>query len=215
MTSITKQVWRIIDEDPSIRKDLARGIVNVSGLAAWLKEKYAIEGSLDSLISAIRRYNADDDVSKEYEAVQSALAEAVVSTKTRITALHLKNSTNLYKYLGELMKDPEFYKSEIFRLLKTRNETLCFIDKESLDRAKTFFPEGNIVEITEGLAELALGLSPEGWAAKGVMGRLANEIANYDVNILAIISAEPKISIFIKETDLTRSHEAVLSLTGH
>lgn len=213
MTSITKQVWRIIDEDPSIRKDLARGVINVSGLAAYLKKQHQVEGSLDSLISAIRRYNADVQVTNEYAAVQEALSEAVVSTKTRITALHLKNSSNLYKYLSELMKDPEFYKSEIFRLLKTRNETLCMIDHESLTRAESFFPEGNIEETQEGLAELSLILTEKGWASKGVMARLANEIANYGVNILYIISAEPRISIFLKEEDLTKAHEAVLSLT--
>ncbi len=213
MTSITKQVWRLIDEDPSVRKDLSRGIINVSGLALYLKERHSINASVDSLISAIRRYRADKGVEEEHLAITKALAEAVVTTKTRITALRLKNSTNLYKYLSELMKDPEFYKSEIFRLLKTRNETIVMIDKESLSRAKSFFPEGNIVSVEPGLAELSLILAKKGWHSKGVMARLSNEIANYGINIVTIISAEPKISLFLQEQDLTKAHEAVLSLT--
>ncbi len=213
MTSITKQVWRLIDEDPSIRKDLARGIINVSGLAAYLKEQHGFDGSLDSVVSAIRRYRLDSAVLNEQEAVAKAIADAVVSTKTRITALHLKNSTNLYKYLGDLMKDPEFYKSEIFRLLKTRNETTILIDKESLSRAKSFFPEGNVVSIDEGMAELSLIFTKSGWNSKGVLAKLANEIANYGVSILSVITAEPKVSIFVSEKDLTKAHEAVLSLT--
>ncbi len=213
MTSITKRVWALIDEDPSIRKDLARGVINVSGLAAYLKEQHGLEGSLDSVISAIRRYKASEEVQELTAGVRQALKEAVVTTKTKITGLQLKNSTNLYKYLSDLMKDPEFYKSEIFRLIKSRNETLCMIDSESLGRAKTFFPEGNIIEIQEGLAELSLTLTADGWDSKGVMARLSNEIANYGVNILAIISAEPRISIFLAEENLMRAHEAVLSLT--
>lgn len=213
MTSITKQVWRLIDEDPSVRRDLSRGIINVSGLAAYIKEHYAIEGSLDSIISAIRRYHADEGVQDEYNKVCDALRDAVVSTKTRITALHLKNSTNLYKYLSELMRDAEFYKSEIFRLLKTRNETVVMIDEESLRRARSFFPEGNIVNVDKGLALLNLSLTEQGWRSKGILARLANEIANYGVSMVFIFSAEPNVSIFIRENDLPTAHEAVLSLT--
>jgi hypothetical protein len=212
MTSITRRVWRLIDEDPSIRKDLARGIVNVSGLAAYLKE-HGVEGSLDSLISAIRRYKGSAEVESLNEGVSAALKEAVVSTKTRITALHLKNSTNLYKYLSELMRDPEFYKSEIFRLIKSRNETLVLIDSESLSRARNFFPEGNIIKVDAGLAELSLTLTKRGWSSKGVMARLSSELANYGVNILVILSAEPRISLFVAERDLMKAHEAALSLT--
>lgn len=213
MTSITKQVWALIDEDPSLRKDLARGVINVSGLAAYLRDTQKIAGSLDSIISAIRRYKANEEIQAMHEGVRKALKEAVVTTKTKLTALELKNSTNLYKYLSDLMRDPEFYKSEIFRLIKSRNETLCMIDAESLARAKSFFPEGNIVAVSEGLAELSLTLTEEGWQAKGVLAHLSNEIANYGVSIVAVISAEPRISLFVREEDLMKAHEAVLSLT--
>lgn len=212
MTSITRRVWRVIDEDPSIRKDLARGIINVSGLAAYLKA-HGVEGSLDSLISAIRRYKGSDEVEQLNEGVRVALMESVVATKTRITALHLKNSANLYKYLSDLMKDSEFYKSEIFRLIKTRNETVIMIDGESLGRAKKFFPEGNIVNVEDGLAELSVTLSKKGWHAKGVLARLTSEIANYGVSIVAVLSAEPRVSIFLSEKDLMKAHEAALALT--
>jgi aspartokinase len=213
MTSITKRVWHIIDEDPSIRKDLARGVINVSGLAVYLKQEFTLEGSLDSIISAVRRYRADESVNEEYSAVLKALSDAVISTKTRITLLRLKNSASLYKYLSDLMKDPEFYRSEIFRLIKGRNETLCIIDQESLRRVKNFFPEANIVATETGLAELSLTLTKAGWQAKGLLARLTNEIANYGVNISVSITAEPRISIFVAEQDLTRAHEAALSLS--
>jgi aspartokinase len=212
MTNITKQVWHIIDEDPSIRRDLAREIINVSGLAAYLKKSHAIQGSLDSIISAVRRYRGDANVKDEATTVSRAFADAVISTKTQITMIHLKNSANLYKYISELMRDPEFYRSEIFRLIKGRNETLVIIDKESLTRAKSFFPEGNIVAVDTGMAELALQLSKAGWQTKGVMARLCNEIANHGVSIEVVISSDPRISLFVHEKDLPKAHDAVLRL---
>ncbi len=213
MTSITKRVWRLIDEDPSLRKDLSRGVINVSGLAAFLKQRHGIEGSLDSVISAVRRYKTSDEVAELNEGVKKALRDAVVSTKTRITGVLLKNSSNLFKVLADLMKDSDFYKSEIFRLIKSRDETLVMVDSESLPDASKVFPEGNIAEVQEGLAELSLTLTAPGWRSKGVIARLSNEIANYGVSIIAIITAEPRVSIFLKEADLMRAHEAVLSLT--
>jgi hypothetical protein len=211
--SITKRVWSLIDEDPSFRKDLARGVINVSGLAEYLRKAYKLDGSLDAVVSAIRRYERSGEVVNLDAAVRKALTDAVVSTKNRVSAVRLKNSSNLYKHLAEVMKDPEFYKSEIFRLIKSRNETLVMIDSESLSRAKDLFPDANVASVTPGLAELTLSLTTSGWAAKGVMARLANEIANYGVNIIAVISAEPRISLFVKEEDLAKAHEAVLSLT--
>jgi len=213
MTSITKRVWQIIDEDPSIRKDLSRDIVNVSGLAVYLQKRHGIAGSLDSVISAIRRYRASPDVREQHTSVEKSFGEMVVGTKTKITAIRLKNSANLYKYLSELMKDDEFYRNEIFRLIKSREETLVMIDAESLSRAKSFFPEANIISTEKGLAELSLTLTKQGWRSSGILARVANEIANYGVTIVAVVSVEPRISLFVAEKDLARAHEAVLSLT--
>jgi len=213
MTSITKQVWQLLDEDPSLQKDLGRGVINVSGLAAYLQEHAAIGGSLDSVISAIRRYKANPDVTLKHESLQQAFGEAIVSTKTRITGILLSNSSNLYKILAGLMRDPSFHKSELFRLIKSREETLLMVDSESLADVRKVFPEGNIVEIQEGLAELSVILTPAGWRSKGVLARLSNEIANYGVNIIALITTEPRVSVFVTEDELMKAHEAVLSLT--
>ncbi len=213
MTSITKRVWQLLDEDPSLQKDLARGVINVSGLAAYLRKHANLPGTPDSIISAIRRYKADGEVALQNEQVRRAFKEAIVSTKTRITSILLSNSSNLYKVLAALMKDPNFYKSELFRLIKSRDETLLMVDSESVADVQRAFPEGNIVDVQHGLAELSIILTPDGWRSKGVLARLSNEVANYGVNILALITAEPRVSLFVREEELMKAHEAVLSLT--
>ena len=36
MTNITHEVWRMLDNDPSIRRELHRGLINTSALARYL-----------------------------------------------------------------------------------------------------------------------------------------------------------------------------------
>lgn len=212
MASIAKQVWALIDEDHAIRKDLARGIINVSALANYLKKHHAIKASIDSLISAIRRYKGREDFKNEQAAIKKAVHESVINTKNGLTMVSLKNSANLYKYISELMKEPDFYRSEVFRLIKGRNETICMIDRESISKARTFFPEGNIVKVRRGIAEIQIVLTEEGWKSKGVLASIANELASHGVNIIVIASGEFRIRFYLLEEDLPKAHAAVLHL---
>ena len=60
MTNITFKVWDMINNDPSIKRGLARGITNQRALAKYLLEKKEIDASLDAVITAIRRYHGDN-----------------------------------------------------------------------------------------------------------------------------------------------------------
>ncbi len=213
MTSIAQQVWRLLDDDPAVQECLARGIINMTGLAAYLQKKRKLGGSNDAIVSAIRRYKATTKSEEERRAVADALAAAIISTKTRITAVMLKNSPSLYKYISEMMRDPEFYKSEVFKLIKSRNETLCLIEQEAMEKAKPFFTAGNLIGVEEGIAELAITLTREGWETRGILARITSELAARGVNIRYIIHADPRISIYVDADRLPRAHEAALALT--
>ncbi|MEK0346490.1 MAG: hypothetical protein QQN65_06625, partial [Nitrosopumilus sp.] len=53
--NIREFIWKIIDTDISLKKDLLRGIVNIRSLAKYIIDTQTINVSLDSVISAIRR----------------------------------------------------------------------------------------------------------------------------------------------------------------
>ncbi|MBU1976316.1 MAG: hypothetical protein KKG59_07990, partial [Nanoarchaeota archaeon] len=82
MTNITKAVWDILINDISIRKDLARGIVNVRALAKYIRDNYGINSSVDGIISAIRRFEKDSTITENFTTVKEALKGAKVTTKT-------------------------------------------------------------------------------------------------------------------------------------
>jgi aspartokinase len=214
MTSITKQVWEILDNDITIKKDLERGIINVSALAQYILETYAIKGSLDSVISAIRRYKADETIQDDYAKIAQALNEAVISTKTNISGITLRNTSNVYKYVGQLMSHEDFLKNDVFRLIKTRHEVQIVVDRDSFAKAKAFFPESAVEETRKGIVELSIQLTPQGWDTKGVLSRIANELATQGINIVMIFSVYPSISIFLDEKDLVRAHEAIVRISA-
>lgn len=214
MTSITKQVWEILDNDITIKKDLERGIINVSALAQYILDTYKIDGSLDSIISAIRRYKADETLQDDYAKITKSLKDAVISTKTNISIITLKHTPNTYKYIAKLMESDDFLKNEGFRFIKARHEAQVVADRDSIQKARSCCPESAVEEKRDGLVELSLQLTHNGWETKGILSRLTNELASQGINIVLVFSVYPTISIFLDEKDLVRAHEAFIRISN-
>jgi len=214
MTSITKQVWEILNNDITIKKDLERGIINVSALAQYILDTYHIKGSPDSVISAIRRYKADETIQDDYARISQSLQDAVISTKTNISLITLRNTSNTYKYIGKLMENDDFLKNDVFRFIKTRHEAQIVVDRDSLLKAKSFFPESAVEDTRKGLVEMSLQLTQKGWETKGILSRITNELATQGINIILIFSVYPPVSIFLDENDLVKAHEAIIRISS-
>ena len=63
--NIREKVWKFIDTDISIKKDLSRKVVNVRSLAKHILATQKLSTSLDAVISAIRRYSLDTKKSED------------------------------------------------------------------------------------------------------------------------------------------------------
>jgi aspartokinase len=213
MTSITKQVWEILDNDPTIQRDLARGIVNVSALAQYLKETHRIEGSIDSLVSGIRRYRTGSGAHDDYARIGRTLQDAVLSTKTGISMVRLHNTPSVYKYLTALMQHEDFIKNDVFRLFKTRHDVQVIVDRDSMAKAKSLFPASAVEETRTALVELDIRLTQKGWETPGVLSRITNELALQGINIVMVFSVYPTITLFLEQKDLLRAHEALVRIS--
>lgn len=214
MVSITKQVWEILDNDITIKKDLERGIINVSALSQHILDTHKIRGSLDSVISAIRRYKTDSALADDYQRIKRALQEAVITTKTNVSLITLRNTSNTYKYISRIMADDDFLKNDVFRFIKRRHDVQIVVDRDSMRKAKSFFPSSSVENTQQNLVELSLTLTKDGWSTKGILSRIANELATQDINIELSFTLYPTISIFIEESDLVRAHESLIRISG-
>jgi hypothetical protein len=91
-SNIREYIWKIIDTDISLKKDISRGIINVRALANYIANRYNLDVSLDSIISAIRRYNISPEKQRNIGEVYSLLKQAKMKTITKMASISLKKN---------------------------------------------------------------------------------------------------------------------------
>ena len=73
MTNLTHEVWNYLDSEPSIKKELSRGIVNIMALAKYIIDTKNLEKSPDAVISAIRRYVLEERHAPKFHNVEDII----------------------------------------------------------------------------------------------------------------------------------------------
>ncbi len=212
MTNITQKVWNIILKEPAIRKNLKNDLINVRALAKYLIKRYKLNVSLDGVITAIRRYLQEEDFQEEEEEFVDIFAGSNVSTKNNIACITIRKSVNIFDNLSRLFTINDFSRKETFRLIMGRDSIKVMVDKENLKKVKSVFPEKSIVGVEDNLSELSLFIGLKAKQTKGVMAKIASEIAVHDVNIVEIINCIPEILIYVKKEDLLKAHESLIKL---
>lgn len=212
MGSLTKQVWNIIEGDHAIKTCLRKGLLNQSALAKNILEKYKLQGSVDGVISAIRRYEMKEVIEEEFLKIKKALTESSISTRTKIVSLLLKNLPTSYSIMLSSPLKEICLKDESVHILKNPQGIYIVGEEKALEQILKYFPEDSTTSVKTNLAQISIKLTPDGWKTRGVLALLSNELTSAGVNIVLIASANPYINFFVKEEDLKQGHEAVLKL---
>ena len=87
--SINQIVWGILEGHIGLKKDLSRDIINIRALANYLIDKYDLNTSIDSVISALRRYSDSSEKIKEEKNILSFFKNATIKTRNHIFCLTL------------------------------------------------------------------------------------------------------------------------------
>jgi aspartokinase len=210
MTNITREVWDILSNDISIRKDLNRELINVRALAKYIIQKYHLRTSIDGAISAIRRFEKDTNQADNFKTVLEVLQGAKINTKTNMVCVTLGTGADSLALLADLLKEPPFREDQV-RITKGEEILKILLSQESYEQLKKKH-DGKLSKVETELAEIAIILSAQAGATKGVFARITNEVANYDINIKEVITIVPELLIFVQKKDLIRAHDAVFSL---
>ncbi|MDP2908822.1 MAG: hypothetical protein Q8N77_03365 [Nanoarchaeota archaeon] len=212
MTNITQGVWNIISQDPSLQKNLQKNLINIRALSKYMINKHSLKASLDSVISAIRRYPTSKNFKENISGVREIFLDADVATKNNLACLTLRNQSDIQKYLAEVTKITDFEKRETLRMIKGKNNLKIITDMNNVQKIKSLFPEG-VVEVKENLSEIRV-LTPDVRAdkTKGVAAKLSNELLTNEININEIIFCVPEIIIYVEQKDLLKAHETIIQL---
>lgn len=209
MSSINQQVWKFISGDVSIQKGLKRNIINIRGLAKFFMKKYGVKASLDSVISAIRRYDNSETFTEEE--LTSVFKHCIISTKNNVVCITARLDS--LKQFPKILEMQANHQINHTKFLTCPNSIKIITDNVNKDKILGLFNEKTIISLENDLSEISISLSQKAISTKGVLARIANEVSLNNINIVELLVAPPDFLIYVKEKDIVKTHEALLKLS--
>lgn len=212
MANITQVVWNLLTKDLTIQRNLRRDLINVRALAKYLISEHRLKASVDSVISAIRRYNIDEALTAYQTSIAQVLKGANISTRNNMACLVLRREPPIRKYLSQIAELTDFDKQETLRIIKAADTLKIITDRAHLPKLLETIPPQDRGELKENLSEIRLTISPKADETKGVAARISNELLIHNINISEIVFCVPEILVYIKQSDLLTAHESLIHL---
>ncbi len=203
MESINQQVWKALQTDPAIMRDLQRKLVNTRALAKYLIQKYDFKVSLDAIISSIRRFPLDA-YQEEEKILQHIFKEAIVSTKNNIACVTVNMAPNeaFAKICGLNLP--------LLRMTTGTEEVKILVENGMAEKIAKLFKNP---EIEHNLSEISITVAEKAHRTKGVLARMAAEMALANINIHELCMCSPEYLIYVSQKDIVKAHERIITLT--
>lgn len=213
MTQIKDAVWKEIDGSPSIRLDLARDIINVRALAKLLQTRLGLKGSLDAIISAIRRYEEEEPYQETRDGAMKVIQGARLTSKNHVASVTLEKSEEVVKALPKLFDVIELVEHSTLRIIHAQRKIKLYIDEENLDKVLELFTKKSVKIVEKKLGEVDLDLNPKVWGTPGVLAVLSSELTLHNINIMDTLTCIPEVVLIFREKDLMKAYEVMYQLT--
>ena len=212
MTKIVQEVNRFLLKDPSILRCMYHGIINVRALAVSIKEKEKLDASLHAIISAIRRFDIDER-KVQFGNIESVLKKSKISTKSRLVFVTLsRDFSSLARTLPLIFKSINPSIGELLRIVEGRETIKILIDQAKKEDILAIIKRSDIHDITENLAEINIHFGNGYEKIRGIRAAILNELGINKVDVEETVSCLPEFMIVLKEKQIGKAHDALLSL---
>ncbi len=203
MESINQQVWRALQTDPAVMRDLQRKLINTRALAKYLIQKYELKVSLDAIISSIRRFPLDAHQEVE-KTLQHIFADSIVSTKNNMACITVRMEPHqAFSRLCTLSLP-------VMRMTTGTEEVKILVENSQADKIAKLFKNP---EIERDLSEIHVTVAEKATKTKGVLARISAEIALANINVHEVCICPPEFLIYVSEKDIVKAHERIIALT--
>jgi len=204
MESIHQQVWRALQTDPAAMRDLQRKLINTRALAKYLITKYDLKVSLDAVISSIRRFPLAK-FEEEDKLLQHIFRDSVVSTKNNIACITVQMAPHhAFTKLCAISLPA-------FRMTTGTDEVKILVENGKVDKIMKLFEK---VEVERGLSEISVTVAEKATKTKGVLARIAAELALANINVHEMLMCPPQFLIYVAEKNIVRAHERIIALAS-
>ena len=212
MSNITHEVWKILDNNPSIRRNMNQGLINTSALARYIIKEKKITGSLDAVLIAIRRYelNQSEEIFKKAEKI---LGQTVnISTKSNLAEISLIKDAEVQQILPKLFNLIQYVQGDVLRVTQANKSIRLLLDEKNLKQVTSLFPKNKILTQEKDLAEINIYIHPNMQTTPGVIAIIANELAINNINIVEFVTCPPEMLCIIKKEDLLKTSDILYQL---
>jgi aspartokinase len=214
MSNIMHEVWKILDNSPSIKRDMSRGLINTSALARYIIKEKKVSGSLDAIIVAIRRYEIKQH-KEVFNVAQKLLGKIVnLSTKSNLAEISLIKDTDVQQILPKLFSFIDYVQGDVLRVTQANKSIRLLIDEKNLEKVISLFPKNKILSKDRGLAEINIYIHPQMQETPGILALIANELAINEINIVEFVTCPPEMLCIVKKEHLIQATGILYNLCG-
>lgn len=212
MSNITHEVWKILDNSPSIRRDMNLGLINTSALARYIIKEKKLSASLDAVHIALRRYKIDKHEEIFNKALRTFNQTINISTKSNLAEVSLIKDTDVQNILPKLFNFIHYVQGDVLRVTQANKSIRLLIDDKNLEQVISLFPQDKILSQEKNLAEINIHIHPKMQQTPGILAILTNELALNHINIVEFITCPPEMLCIIKKGDLVKASGIIYQL---
>jgi aspartokinase len=204
MESINQKVWRAMQSDPAVMRDLQRKLINTRALAKYIIKKYGLNSSLDAVISSIRRFPLQQ-YKEEERVLQPIFKDSVVSTKNNIACITISSPPSQVFTKLSATTLPNI------RVTSGTNEVKLLVENGAADKLARLFKNA---KVQRELSEISVTVAQKAVGTKGVLARIAAELALANINLHELLACPPQILLYVSQKDIVKAHERIIALTS-
>ena len=210
--NIREFIWKIIDTDISLKKDLSRQVINVRSLAKYIIHTYNVDFSFDSVISAIRRYPASIEKKSNKNEVYNLLKQAKIRTITKMASISLKKNEETTLGIGEVLPKVNYEVGEVLRVIEGAKLFKLIIDKKSFDKMHAAFGKKNVLEYDKNIGMIEISYPDVLKKVPGVFSAISTELGSNDISLIDALIISNEHIIIVNENDLLKAFEILYGL---
>jgi aspartokinase len=211
MTNIAHEVWKILDTSPSIRKDLALGLINHSALARYIIEEKNVKGNMDAVLSAIRRYEINPIVDL-VKTANDIIRQSSFSTKSKLANISIVKDSTTQKLLPKLFSIINYNRGDVLRIIQADESIKILVDEKNLEKVKNILTKEKIINIDENLCEINIHFHSKAVNTPGIVAVISDELLMNGINVMETMSCVPELLWFIKEKDSLNAYNVFYQL---
>jgi len=214
MANLTHEVWNYLDSEPSIKRELSRGIVNIMALAKHIIQSKNMNSSVDAVISSIRRYINEGRHEVKFHNADEVIKSSRISTKNRIALIAMKRDSRILELLPKVFPLIEISRGDVMRLSEGKESIKLLVDEKNMQKVVDIFPKDKIIVVVKNLSELGIHFGPGSSETVGVLATIMNELAVNNIKIIESIGCLPEFMIFVDTKDILKAHEIIIRLSS-